>query len=160
MEIQLYLSTKKGVVRGVGTQNLPPMGYWGGKPETLHAKDTFVDYSIKGKELKLLLEDIASKHGFELRVYDTSRAGDAIRAKTAGVNKTPAVIINGHKFEGDFEIHDILAHIFGPGIENAGYMDKNKKYICPKCESPDIKVYNDLSGFCNACGESFVKAKD
>ncbi len=160
MKIELYLKTEKGIVKGPGTQILPPMGYWGGKPESLLAKETFVDYSEKGNRLKKLLEDIANKHNYELKIYDTSKTSDAIHARTKGIRNTPAVIIDNHKFDDNFKMKDILEHIFGPDISTAGYKDENKKYICPKCQSDDIEVYEDLSGFCNACSGSFMKGEE
>lgn len=162
MKIELYLKTEKGAVRGAGRQNLPPMGYFGiGKQKTAwHAKETFIDYSDKGNKTKKLLEDIASKHNYELKIYDISKSSDAIHARTKGIRNAPAVIIDNHKFEGNFEPKDILAHIFGPDISKAGYKDETKKYICPECESDNIEVYEDLSGFCNACSGSFMKGKE
>ena len=162
MKIELYLKTEKGAVRGAGRENLPPMGYFGiGKQKTAwHAKATFIDYSDKGNKIKKLLEDIASKHDYELKIYDISKSNDAIHARTKGIRNAPTVIIDNHKFEDDFKMKDILAHIFGPDIGKAGYKDEDKKYICPKCGSDKIEVYEDLSGFCNACSGSFMKGKE
>ncbi len=163
MKIELYLKTKEGSVRGAGRQNLPPIGYGGGSGKqktSWHAKETFIDYSKKGNKIKKLLEDIASKHDYELKIYDISKASDAIHAQTKGIRSAPAVIIDNHKFEDNFEIKDILAHIFGTDIGKAGYKDETKKYLCPKCESADVEVYEDLSGFCNACGGPFMKGKE
>ena len=159
MKIELYLKTEKGTVRGSDAQILPPMTRWGTDrmPGSFQAKETFVDYSVKGNKVKKLLEDIAIKHNYELKIYDISKASDAIHARTKGIRNTPAVIIDNHKFQDDFKMKDILAHIFGPDIGKAGYKDETKKYICPKCQSADIKVYDDLSGFCNACSVSFMK---
>ena len=162
MKIELYLKTKEGSVRGVGRQNLPPMSYSNtSKQKTAwHAKETFIDYSNKGNKLKQMLEDIASKHNYELKIYDISKTSDAIHARTKGIRNAPAVIIDNHKFEDNFEPNDILAHIFGPDISKAGYKDENKKYICPKCKSDNIEVYDDLSGYCNACSGPFIKGRE
>ena len=70
------------------------------------------------------------------------------------------LLVPTSKFEDNFEPKDILAHIFGPDISKTGYKDENKKYICPECKSGDIKVYEDLSGYCNACNESFMKGNE
>jgi len=162
MKIELYLKTKEGTVRGAGRETLPPMGYFGiGKQKTAwHAKATFIDYSKKGNKIKRLLEDIASEHNYELKIYDISKSHDAMHALTKGIRDAPAVIIDNHKFEDDFEQNDILRHIFGTDISNAGYKDETKKYICPKCDSSDVEIYDDLSGFCNGCNGSFMKGKE
>ena len=160
MKIELYLKTEKGTVRGADAQILPPMGVWARNPGYLNAKKTFIDYSDKGNKVKKLLEDIAIKHDYELKIYDISKSSDAIHARTKGIRSAPTVIIDNHKFEDDFEPKDILAHIFGPEISKAGYKDENKKYVCPKCESDNIEIYEDLSGFCNACSGSFMKGKE
>lgn len=39
--------------------------------------------------------DMAKKEGREVKVYDTSRMSDRVKALRRGVLKTPAVIING-----------------------------------------------------------------
>ena len=162
MKIELYLKTEKDTIKGTGRENLPPLGRGGfAKQKTSwHAKKTIVSYSIKGKKLKTLLEDIASKHNYELKIYDISKSSDAIHARTKGIRNTPALIIENHKFEDDFETKDILTHIFGPEISRAGYKDENKKYLCPKCSSANIDIYDDLSGFCNACNGPFMKGKE
>ena len=162
MKIELYLKTKEGSVRGAGREILPPMGYFGiGKQKTSwHAKESFVDYSEKGNKLKQTLEDIASKHDYELKIYDISKTSDAMHARTKGIHNTPAVIIDNCKFEDDFEMKDILTHILGSDISKAGYRDETKNYICPKCKSDNIEIYDDLSGFCNACNGSFMKGKE
>ena len=160
MKIELYLKTEKSGVKGAGREILPAMGYSRGQTKTWHAKKTFVSYSNKGKRIKQTLENIASKHNFELNIYDISKTSDAMHARTRGIRNTPAVIIDNHKFQDDFKMKDILAHIFGPDIGKAGYKDETKKYICPKCQSADIKVYDDLSGFCNACSVSFTKGEE
>ena len=111
-------------------------------------------------KVKKLLEEIASKHNYELIIYDISNKHDEKIARTKGIHKTPTVIIDNHKFEGDFETQDIITHIFGPDASSAGYKDETKKYICPKCQSDNIKIYDDLSGFCNTCNEPFMKANE
>jgi len=162
MEIELYLKLEKDVVKGSDTHILPPMTRWGidRKPGSFQTKKTFIGYSEKGNIIKELLEEIASKHNFELKIYDISKTSDAIHARTKGVHKTPTVIIDNHKFEDDFEAKDIIKHIFGSNISASGYKDENKKYICPKCQSYNIKIYDDLSGFCNACNEPFMKGNE
>ena len=162
MKIELYLKTEKGAVRGTGREILPPMGYFGiGKQKTSwHAKATFIDYSKKGNRIKKTLEDIASKHNYELEIYDISNSQDAIYARTKGIRDAPAVIIDHHKFEDDFKMNDVLEHIFGTDISKAGYKDESKKYICPKCSSDNIEVYDDLSGFCNVCNGPFMKGEE
>jgi len=154
----LYLKTEKGSVKGSDTQILPPMTRWGidRKPGSFQAKKTFIDYSEKGNRIKALLEDIASKNDYELKIYDISKTNDSIHARTKGIRNTPAVIIDNNKFE----LNDILKHIFGPDIGKAGYKDETKEYICPKCKSDNIEVYEDLSGFCNACSGPFMKGKE
>ena len=112
------------------------------------------------KKVKELLEEIASKHNYELIIYDISNKHDEKIARTKGIHKTPTVIIDNHKFEGDFETKDIITHVFGPDASKAGYKDETKKYVCPKCQSDNIKIYDDLSGFCNACNESFMKGNE
>ena len=109
MEIELYLKLEKDVVKGSDTHILPPMTRWGidRKPGSFQTKKTFIDYSEKGNRIKELLEEIASKHNFELKIYDISKTSDAIHARTKGVHKTPTVIIDNHKFEDDFEMKDI-----------------------------------------------------
>ena len=160
MKIELYLKTEKSGVKGAGREVLPAMGYSRGQTKTWHAKKTFVNYSNKGKRIKQTLEDIASKHNFELIIYDISKSHDAMHALTKGIRDAPTVIIDNHKFEDDFKMKDVLEHIFGPEISKAGYKDESKKYICPKCQSDDIEVYDDLSGFCNVCNGPFMKGKE
>ncbi len=162
MIIELYLKSEKGVVKGTGRENLPPIGYGGfsRKQTSWHAKKTFVEFSEKECRIKEQLEKIASTHNFELQIFDISNNHDAIYARTKGIHKTPAVIIDNHKFEDDFETKDIITHIFGSNVSAAGYKDENKKYICPNCQSENITTYEDLSGFCNACNTAFMKGKE
>ena len=65
-------------------------------------------------KVKKLLEEIASKHNYELIIYDISNKQDAKTARAKGIHKTPTVIIDNHKFEDDFETKDIITYIFGP----------------------------------------------
>ena len=75
MIIELYLKTEKAAVKGVDAQILPPLGRCGlgRNSSSFHAKETFIDYSEKGNRIKKLLEEIASKHNFELKIYDISK---------------------------------------------------------------------------------------
>lgn len=162
MKIELYINSKQGTVKGADAQCLPPMGRCGmdRKPGSFQAKETFISYSDKETKIKELLEDLASKHNLELKIYDISNNKDALHARTKGISNTPTVIIDNQKLDDDFEPKDIIKHIFGEDASNAGYKDESKKYICPKCQSADIKTYDDLSGFCNACNEPFMKGKE
>lgn len=160
MEIELYLKSEKDAVKGAGRENLPPIGFGGGfgkQNTSWYAKTSFIGFPEKGARIKKLLEEIASKHNYELIIYDISNKPDAKTARAKGIHKTPTVIIDNHRFEDDFEAKDIITHIFGSDASKAGYKDENKKYICPKCQSDNIKIYEDLSGFCNACNEPFMK---
>jgi hypothetical protein len=46
----------------------------------------------------------AKKENRQLKVYDTSRMGDKVRAMKRGVFKTPSAVINGQRYEGLEEI--------------------------------------------------------
>jgi len=50
------------------------------------------------------LETLVEKYDDEVNVYDVSRMLDKIRAIRRGIRKTPAVIIEGKKYQGFEEI--------------------------------------------------------
>jgi hypothetical protein len=57
--------------------------------------------------LRQLLE-MAKKGSYEVKVYDTSRIGDRMRALKRGVLKTPTAIINGVLVQGLDEISHLV----------------------------------------------------
>jgi hypothetical protein len=53
--------------------------------------------------------ELAKKENRQVKVYDTSRMGDKVRAMKRGVLKTPVAIINGQRYEGSDEILQAFA---------------------------------------------------
>jgi hypothetical protein len=51
----------------------------------------------------------AKKENSQVKVYDTSRMGDKVRAMKRGVFKTPSAVINGQRYEGLEEILKAIA---------------------------------------------------
>ena len=152
MKIELYLKTEKGIVKGSDTQILPPMTRWGTDrmPGSFQAKKTFIDYSEKGNRIKELLENIASKHNFELIIYDISKSRDAIHAKTKDIHNTPAVIIDNHKFEDD-SLKDLKEKRFMAirGAENfeviGNWIKKEYSYDKRRNSKHEFYVYRALN---------------
>lgn len=116
MKIELYLNSERGVVKGTGRKNLPPLtlgttlsgGADGRKYDSWHVKKAFVGLSEKETRMKERLERIAEQYNAELRVYDVKKASHAFRALFKGVRDTPAIIIGKHKFGEDFKENEIL----------------------------------------------------
>jgi len=50
------------------------------------------------------VSQIAKKTNEKIKVYDVSRLTDKLKAMKRGIRKTPAVMINGEKYEGLEEI--------------------------------------------------------
>jgi hypothetical protein len=60
------------------------------------------------KALECVLQVLKENHE-SLRVYDVSRTADKLRAVKRGIRKTPTVIINGEKYEGQAAIWEALS---------------------------------------------------
>lgn len=58
--------------------------------------------------LRQVLE-MAKKEGREVKVYDTSRVGDRMKALRRGILKTPAAIMDGELYQGLNEISQVIA---------------------------------------------------
>jgi hypothetical protein len=58
--------------------------------------------------LRQVLE-MAKKEGLEVKVYDTSRMGDRMKALRHGILQTPAAIMNGELYQGLNEISQVIA---------------------------------------------------
>jgi hypothetical protein len=57
--------------------------------------------------------EIAEKTNEKLEAHDVSHATDRIKALKRGIRKTPAVIINGKKYEGIKEIEVVASRLCG-----------------------------------------------
>ncbi|MCK4267102.1 MAG: hypothetical protein KAX31_07450 [Thermoplasmata archaeon] len=147
MEIEFYINTDKGKVLS-NQQVCGSIQHF--------VRDVFIGLSDKEKGMKKQLERIAKQCNAKLETYDVRGRRHRLRAQSKGVKHTPTVIIDNHKFEDDFEMSDIMIHL---GLDNSvpeHKIDFNN-YICPRCQSANIKIYADLSGYCNECNESFMK---
>lgn len=103
-KIELYLNSERGVVKGTGRENLPPLGYSGQigkKYDSWHVKKTFVGLPTKERELINTLEHVVAKFNVEFIVYDVAKTRCAFRAFIKGVRDTPTVIIGRRKLTGN-----------------------------------------------------------
>lgn len=148
MKIELYVNTDKGKVLS-NQQVCGSIQHF--------VRDVFIGLSDEEKEIKKQLEHIAKQCNAKFEIYDVRERRHRLRAQNRGVKQTPTVIIGNHKFQDDFKMSDILKHL---GLDN-GTSEFNKNlnnYICPRCQSDNIKIFDDLSGYCNKCNEAFMKA--
>jgi hypothetical protein len=53
--------------------------------------------------------DMGKKEGREVKVYDTSRMSDRVKALKRGVFKTPAVVMNGELYQGVDQVSQAVA---------------------------------------------------
>lgn len=53
----------------------------------------------------------------------------------------------------------IIENLFGKENLKSEYNEHKSDYSCPKCNSHNIDLMHDGSGFCNACKSSFMKSK-
>lgn len=53
--------------------------------------------------------EIAKKENREVKVYDTGRVGGRFKALKYGILKTPAVIMNGERYQGSDEIARVVS---------------------------------------------------
>ena len=147
MEIEFYINTDKGKILS-NEQVCGSIQHF--------VRDVFIGLSDKEKEMKEQLEGMAKRCNAKLEIYDVRERRHRLMAQKKGVKQTPTVIIGEHKFEDDFEMSDIMIHL---GLDNSvseHKIDLNN-YICPRCQSTNIKIFDDLSGYCNKCNEAFMK---
>lgn len=104
MKMEIYLNSDRGVVKGIGRENLPPLGYSGQigkKYDSWHVKKAFVGLPPKEKELINKLVHVAAQFNVEFIVYDVAKTRYAFRAFFKGVRDTPTVIIGRKKLTGN-----------------------------------------------------------
>ena len=107
MRIELYIESKKVIVEGknpyyntAAGKNI--VGMWHSRSDDCQfVKKANLYVSEKENKIKNELEIIASKHGFELNIFDISKTRDALGAFFKGVRETPTVIIGKNKLVGD-----------------------------------------------------------
>jgi len=68
---------------------------------------------LPGEHLTALAKalEIAKKTGDKLKAHDVSHAADSMRALRCRIRKTPAILVNGKKYEGIEEIESITSQI-------------------------------------------------
>jgi len=57
---------------------------------------------------------MAKKEGLEVKVYDTSRMGDRMKALRRGILQTPAATMNGELYQALNEISQVIASKANP----------------------------------------------
>ncbi len=147
MEIELYVNTEKGKI-------FSDQGICGSGRHFV--RDVFIGLSYEEEEMKKQLERIAKQYHVEFSVYDIGEKRYRSLARSKGVRTVPTVIVGHHKFEEDFEMSEIIELL--PGHNKISYEHEKipKNYICPRCQSTNIKIFDDLSGYCNECNEAFM----
>ena len=145
MEIEFYINTDKGKVLS-NKQVCGSIQHF--------VRDVFIGLTDKEKDMKEQLEDMAKRCNAKLEIYDVRERRHRLRAQKKGVKQTPAVIIGDHMFEDDFKMSDIKILLFG--ADDIASKKELKKYVCPLCQSTNIKIFEDLSGSCNECNEAFM----
>lgn len=91
-------------LREMSTHSYCAPGEWTGLLKGLESK--FKGRILPSEDVEVLeqFKTLGEKCGDEVRVYDVSRATERIKALSRGIRKTPALIIQGKKYEGIKEI--------------------------------------------------------
>ena len=111
MKIEIYVNSERGVVKGIGRENLPALGYGGQigrKYDSWHVKKAFVGLPPEEKELIDKLEHVAARFNVEFSVYDVAKTRHAFRAFFKGVRDTPTVIIGRKKLTGNITEEQLI----------------------------------------------------
>ena len=146
MEIEFYINTDKGKVLS-NEQVCGSIQHF--------VRDVFIGLTDDEKEMKKQLEDMAKRCNAKLEIYDIRERRHRLRAQKKGVKQTPTIIIGRRKFEENFKMNDIKALLFG--ADSIISKKELNKYLCPQCQSTNIKILEDLSGYCNECDKAFMK---
>ncbi len=107
--VELFVNTNKGVVMDSHRQNLPPFRQiYGKKSQTWDAERNLEGLSAKELEILIWLEELRTKHNFELKVYDIEKASHSLHAISKKVRHIPTVIIGSQRFEGEIDKGRVL----------------------------------------------------
>jgi hypothetical protein len=91
--------------REMSTHSYCAPGVWTGLLKGLESKFNGRVLSSEDVEVLERLKTLGEKCEDQVKVYDVSRVTDRIKALSRGVRKTPTIIIQGKKYQGEKEIH-------------------------------------------------------
>jgi hypothetical protein len=98
VQIEVYVRKRKQIVRQYVT---PPV--WDGyqhhacmSKQVTEYEDVLLD---PDKEALRIVDQLATEAGLSFKVYDVATFSGKVRAKSKGIAKTPALILNGEKIE-------------------------------------------------------------
>ena len=107
--VELFVNSNKGVVMDRHRQNLPPFRQiWGKKSQTWDAERNLEGLSEKELEILIWLDELRTKHNFELKVYDIEKASHSLHAISKKVRRIPTIIIGRQRFEGKIDKGQVL----------------------------------------------------
>ena len=157
--IELYIDFETYSSGGKGSGRVPSLTGGGMTSRKNFAKARYATHTVSGydyqeEKAKEMLENISETHGIKLIIFNTSKKSDRKQAKKKGIKTTPSVVIGDKIFDKDINEASILQEL-GFDVEKI----ERKNFVCPKCNSPNIKVCRDKSGQCNDCNLPFMNAK-
>jgi hypothetical protein len=98
VQIEFYVRKRKQIVRQYVT---PPV--WDGYQHHACMSKQVTEYEDvlpdADKQALKIVDQLATEGGLSFKVYDVATFAGKLRAKSRGVTKTPAVILNGEKIE-------------------------------------------------------------
>jgi hypothetical protein len=107
-KVEVYIKREEVVV-GQTVIGRPIMGHW------CTAKNTLKTEKVMPEDDRIALEivkEVAKERDVRVDVIDTSSFRGMLKAKSAGVNKTPTIVIGKNKIEGVPEKGQILKLLY------------------------------------------------